>query len=492
MCVNKRRKQPVIYEINTWVWLDELEHRYQRPLTLKTIPPEEWDALGDVGIDIVWFMGVWERSPAGTRIARQMPEFQTAYREALPDYSNQDVVGSPYAVHRYVVDEHLGGPDGLENARSALAQRGIGLILDFVPNHVARDHPWVMERPEYFIQGDGDDLRRAPDSFFEAGGKIIACGRDPHFPPWTDTAQLNAFHPELRAAAAEVLSGMAHQCDGVRCDMAMLPMSRVFERTWGKRAGKCPESQYWREVIQAVRQCCPDFLFLGEVYWDLEWELQQQGFDYCYDKRLYDRLVQGEADGIWLHLLGDISYQQKLVRFIENHDERHAADVFAARKLFVAALTVSSLPGATLFHEGQFEGRRVKLPVQLGRRPREEINQELQVFYRRLLQVVRAAQFREADWQLCELIGWPDNLSYRNLIAWCWSKPKERHIIVVNFSNEGAQARVRLPWADLAGRTLQLTDLFGGNVYSRDGNELLNLGLYVDLDPWSFHFLLTG
>ena len=238
--MNKRPKQPIIYEINTWVWLDELERRYQRPLTLQTIPAEEWDALGDIGIDFVWFMGVWERSPAGICIARQMPDLQAAYRQALPDYSDQDVVGSPYAIHRYAVDERLGGSDGLQHARSALAQRGIGLLLDFVPNHVARDHPWVIEHPEYLIHGDEDDLRREPDGFFEADGKIIACGRDPYFPPWTDTAQLNAFHPELRAAAVEVLRGMAHLCDGVRCDMAMLMINQVFERTWGHRAEEMP------------------------------------------------------------------------------------------------------------------------------------------------------------------------------------------------------------------------------------------------------------
>ena len=130
----------------------------------------------------------------------------------------------------------------------------------------------------------------------------------------------------------------------------------------------------------------------------------------------------------------------------------------------------------------------MKLPVQLCRRSHENVDQELQAFYRRLLQVVRAAQFRGADWQLCELTGWPDNSTCRNLVAWCWSKPKERHLIVANFSGASAQARVRLPWLDLAGRSIQLTDLFSSDVYTRDGNELSDLGLYVDLRPWGFHF----
>lgn len=272
--------------------------------------------------------------------------------------------------------------------------------------------------------------------------------------------------------------------------MAMLMMNQVFERTWGKRAGQAPESEYWREVIGTVRVSSPGFLFLGEAYWDLEWELQQQGFDFCYDKRLYDRLVQGETEGIRLHLQADVSYQEKLVRFIENHDERRAADIFTSRELFAAALTVSTLPGATLFHEGQFEGRRVRIPVQLGRRPREEVNIELLAFYRRLLQTIRTARLRETDWQLCELSGWPDNQSCGNIVAWCWSKQEERCLIAVNFSDHSAQALVRLPWDDLAGRTLRLTDLFNGDVYTRTGNEMLNPGLFVNLDAWGFHFLI--
>ncbi len=482
-------KQPVIYEINTWVWLHHLSRRYQRPITLETVPQEEWEAVGKMGIDAVWLMGVWERSPEGVRIARESPGLEIAYRKVLTDYSREDVVGSPYAVHRYVVDENLGGREGLAHARFTLAQLGMLLILDFVPNHMARDHPWVLEHAEYFIQGNADDLRREPESFFSTGDKIIACGKDPFFPPWTDTAQMNAFSPGMRIAAIEALRGISGQCDGVRCDMTMLLINRVFEETWGERAGPHPESEYWRETIQAIRRIRPDFLFLGEAYWDLEWELQQQGFNYCYDTRLYDRLVGGAAGGVRLHLQADASYQDKLVRFIENHDEPRAASIFPPRKLRAAALVALSLPGAKLLQEGQLEGKRVKMPVQLGRCPEEEADEELEKFYHRLLQVIRAARIRDAEWRLCVLSGWPDNQSYLNLQAWSWSGPKDPLVIAVNLSDEGAQGRVRLPWQDLAGHFLRLTDLLSGAEYLRDGNEMLDPGLYVDLKAWGFHFL---
>ena len=369
--MNAWRKYPVIYEINTWVWLGELSRKHRKPVTLATVPDQEWDALAAHGFDAVWFMGVWERSSAGIAISMKNEGLLTDFRRALPDFSSEDNVGSPYCVRRYVVDQHLGGPAGLAAARTMLADRGLRLILDFVPNHVAPDHPWVTEHPDYFVQGSSDDLAQKPGEFFQAGGKVLALGRDPFFAPWTDVAQLNGFHPGLRKAIIETVGSIAGQCDGMRCDMAMLLMTPIFERTWGPRAGPRPEKEYWSEVIQGVRKRYPDVLFIAEAYWDKEWELQQQGFNFCYDKRLYDRLEHDPAETVRLHLCADLPYQEKLVRFIENHDEPRAAATFADQKARAAAVTFATLPGAILFHEGQFEGRRVRLPVFLRRRPDE-------------------------------------------------------------------------------------------------------------------------
>ena len=275
--------------------------------------------------------------------------------------------------------------EGLAVARRELAKRGLKLILDFVPNHVAPDHPWVIDHPEYFVQGNADDARNDPASFVEAGGKVFACGRDPYFPAWPDVLQLNAFQPGLRQAVIETLSDIAGQSDGVRCDMAMLLLNNIFERTWGTRAGAKPVNDYWTTVIPAIKAKWPEFRFIAEAYWDLEWELQQQGFDYCYDKKLYDRMEHGAAENVRLHLLADPSYQERMVRFIENHDEPRAAATFPDGKGRAAAVAILTLTGARLLHEGQFEGRKVRLPVFLGRRPAEPVDQDLVAFYGRLL-----------------------------------------------------------------------------------------------------------
>ena len=478
---------PTLYEINTWVWLGELSRKYERTIDLSCVPTEEWDSLAACGFDAVWFMGVWERSPAGIAIANRNEGLLADFRRALPDFSPSDNVGSPYCIREYVVDRHLGGRAGLAAARRELALRGMKLLLDFVPNHVAPDHPWVVAHPEYFIQGSSDDAKSSPNSYIEVQGKFYACGRDPYFPAWPDVLQLNAFDPGLRRAVVQTLSDISSQCDGVRCDMAMLLLNAVFDRTWGSRAGQKPATDYWDDVIPDIKNSHPDFLFIAEAYWDLEWELQQHGFDFCYDKRLYDRLEHESAENVRLHLCADLSYQSRLLRFLENHDEPRAATAFSGVKEKAAAVVTSTLTGARLFHEGQFEGRKVRVPVFLGRRPAEPLDEDLQSFYSKLLTAIDSPVFRGGEWRLCERSGWPDNPSFLNIVAWSWMNEQDRYLIVVNLSAGNVQARVQVPWPEGAGKTWRLADRLSTTEYDRDGNEMLSPGLYVELRPWGYN-----
>ncbi|HVO64644.1 MAG TPA: alpha-amylase family glycosyl hydrolase [Terriglobales bacterium] len=481
-------QHPTLYEINTWVWLAELGKKAGSSVDLGSMPAAEWDAIAEFGFDAVWLMGVWQRSPAGIAVANRNENLLTDFRRALPDLQLEDNVGSPYCIRGYVVDQHLGGREGLATARAELAKRNMRLILDFVPNHVAPDHPWAVEHPEYFIQGTPEDLHNDPASFVQVGRSVFACGKDPYFPAWPDVLQLNAFEPGLRTAVVETLSDIAGQCDGVRCDMAMLLLNSVFERTWSARAGTKPETEYWSDVIPAIKQVHPEFRFIAEAYWDLEWELQQKGFDFCYDKRLYDRLEHENAESVRLHLCADLPYQEKLLRFIENHDEPRAAATFSPAKERAAALVTSTLPGARMFHEGQFEGRKTRLPVFLGRRPQEPADVEPQEFYRKLLTAINSQVFREGQWRLCERTGWPDNASFENIVAWSWSRQGEFYLVVVNLGNSTSQAQVKFAYDDLRGHHCKLTDLLSGSVYERHGDEMFAPGLYVDLAAWNFHF----
>jgi len=476
---------PRIYEINAWVWLQDLSLRARRPVTLAGVPEEALEPAGH--FDAVWLMGVWQRSPKARLLAVNHPGLRREFHEVLSDFSPADVTGSPYAVQAYEVDPHLGGAEGLAVFREQLARRGLRLMLDFVPNHVALDHPWTRDCPDLFMSGTEKDLEAAPGQFFRSGGRIFAHGRDPYFPPWTDTAQIHAFSPQAREQALLTLSRLAGICDGVRCDMAMLLLTQIFLRTWGSRAGEPPRREFWEEIIPPVKKIRPDFCFLAEVYWDFEWTLQRLGFDYCYDKRLYDRLLHEDARAVSLHLWAEWEYQRRLLRFIENHDEPRAAAVFGLERSRAAALLAVTLPGAVLIHEGQMHGRRLKLPIQLGRRPAELDHPELLKYYERLLDL-SGPDMKNGAWGLCRVEPrGPENATHRNLIATLWQQDDRRRLVVVNFSAAPAQGHVRLGGVSYGDRSWRFTDLLTDGRYEYQGADLRRAGLYVDLPAWGGH-----
>lgn len=481
-----------IYEINTWVWLTELSQRFGQIVTLGSVPDAVLDELAALHVDVIWLMGVWQRSAFGRTNALK---YKHEYLGALPDLTDEDVIGSAYAISAYEVDARLGGRDELAHLRARLRERGLRLMLDFVPNHVALDHHWTDDQPGYLVRGKVRDARLRPSDFFHhhgANGKTVvyAHGRDPYFPGWSDTAQLNAFDPGLRAAVVDTLLDIASQCDGVRCDMAMLVMNEIFANTWNGYVGSTPETDFWPTIIPQIRAHYPDFKFMAEVYWGREFDMLMQGFDYCYDKTLYDRVMEGEVPKLRAHLIAPVEFQRHLVRFVENHDEPRAFDRLGPQKSFAAATLVTTLPGACLLHQGQFEGALAKLPVQIRRGPVEPHQPELSAYYHKLLRETRDPVFHTGLWYLFELRPpGPNDPTWRNLLAYGWcERDRDYRLIVVNLTPVRSYARLPLGfWSELGGRTWRLHDIQDDSTYVRDGNEMVGPGLFVALDAYESH-----
>lgn len=484
---NTWSKHPKIYEINTWSWLSNLSEIYGHSIKLNTLPVELIDQEL-TPYDVIWLMGVWERSPIGREIAINHEGLQEEYRKALHYFNTNDVIGSPYSVYYYHVSSHLGGSDGLDSFRKELADHGMLLLLDYVPNHVSIDHLWTLEKSDVFIKGTLDDLITKPYDFFSLGDVVYAHGRDPNFPPWTDTVQINAFSSEARSKAINTLLSIAQQCDGVRCDMAMLMTNSVFSRTWEEKAGPALEKEFWEEIIVAVKNKFPDFKFIAEVYWDMEFELMQQGFDYCYDKKLYERLANDSAQRVNEHLKADWDYQSKLLRFIENHDEPRAITVFGTEASKAAVVITSTLPGARLIFEGQTRGYEIKLPVQLGRAATEEDNIALMEFYDNLLKIIPGREFDNGKWSLCKVkpVGSSD-ISFNNIISYQWWTDKDRLLIVVNYSLISSKAHLIIEDIDFGLFNWKFTDLLTRNEYIYKGKDLRENGLYIELEGWNSH-----
>jgi hypothetical protein len=444
---------PHVFEINTRVRLAELGEALGRPATLRDVPDEAIELFAALGFDYLWLMGVWEGGPRARARALAHEGLRQAYDAALPGWGEEDVGPSPYAVAEYRVAAALGGAEALAHLRERLAKRGIGLLLDFVPNHLGLDHSWATSHPERFVC-DADGHPRH--------------GRDPYFPAWDDTLQLDYRRHGTRAAVIEQLGGIAEQCDGVRCDMAMLVLRDVFARTWGDG---WQGGEFWPEAIAALRRMRPGFLFVAEAYWQLEYRLMELGFDYVYDKRLYDRLVDGDAAAVRDHLRAELAFQRRCLRFVENHDEPRAASLWGSARHRAAVTVAATVPGMRLFHQGQIEGLQRRLPVQLRRRGPEPADPALTSFYERLL----PAAPRAGDWRLLE--------AEPPVVAWTWDGRSDRQsLVAVNMGEEARTVTLGTGLLRLAGRPVELWDRLSDERLTVDGDALAALRL--ELAPW--------
>jgi hypothetical protein len=487
---------PLLYEVNTRCWLRALSEKHGSAITLANVPDSELAGWQRLGFTHIWLMGVWTTGPRSRAEALKYPALRGTYDQALPGWQEADVVGSPYAIGDYQVPPALGGEAGLGKFRQRLHAHGLRLLLDFVPNHMGLDHPWVRERPELFVQSP----QEAPGTFAQqtgAGLRWLANGKDPYFPPWKDSVQVDYRRADTRAAMTQLLQSIAGHCDGVRCDMAMLVLNDVFAKTWEHfptTDAQSPTSEFWAAAIPAVKQAHPGFLFLAEAYWGLEPRLQAQGFDYTYDKALYDGLVSRNAAGVQNHLLGMTAEAVAAsAHFLENHDEARIASILSPAEHRAAALLILGLPGMRFLHEGQLFGARLKLPVQLARRTEEASQAEITNLYEQLLLTLPGTAVGQGRGELSRpRAAWPGNPTSQNFVIVQWQKQApEFDLVAVNLAPHRSQCYAPLTLEHLATHNWAMNDLLGQERYKRSGDDLQSQGLYLDLPAHGaqlFHF----
>jgi len=485
----------LLYEINTRCWLRRLSDAAGSPVSLANVPDSELAGWQKLGFTHIWLMGVWTTGPRSRAEALKSPDLLRAYSQVLPAWTELDVAGSPYAIADYQVPVGLGGEAGLKELRKRLADRGIKLLLDFVPNHLGLDHLWATEQPELFVQGPTE----APGTFrreTRQGTRWLAHGKDPYFPPWTDTIQLDYRRAPTRAAMTSLLQSVADRCDGVRCDMAMLILNDVFAKTWERFATPepAPTPEFWAAAISAVKQTHPGFFFLAEAYWGLEHRLQQLGFDCTYDKALYDGLVSRDGAGVQRHLSGlSPEYVAASAHFLENHDEPRIASILSPAEQRSAALTILGLPGMRFLHEGQLSGARRRVPVQLGRSPVETAQPEIEALYQQLLRALPTTAVGKGTGRLLTpRAAWPGNPTAANFVVVQWQKsPPDFDLVVANLAPHRSQCYAPLAIETLARHNWSMKDLLGPEEYKRDGEDLQTQGLYLDVPAHAgqvFHF----
>lgn len=482
----------LIYEINTRYWMYQLRQKYGENIKLGSIPETEIQAISKAGVDWVWLMGIWDNSNLDHNFLNRHPGLVHDFNESLPDWSIDDVIGSPYSIKMYRIHPSLGTVEDYKTLRNQFRRFGIKIILDFVPNHYGYLSPLVKNHPEYFIHWDDEPEERELFSKVQTikGEKWIAHGKDPYFPPWDDTFQLNYYSQETRDFMSDKALELAQLCDGLRCDMSMLCTNSVIKMNWGWLIGdqsEMPDHDFWRDTISRVKSQNPDFVFIAEVYWGMEWELMEQGFDYAYDKTLYDNLVANEVDQIHGYLDAELKYQEGLCRFIENHDEARAATAMRENQSIAAAVVVSTLPGITMYHQGQLAGDKVKIPVQLRNKKNEPLNRKIKQAYHKILQFLPLIKEENLEWHKNEVIKASEQ-DHSTLLAWNWSNKDGIYLVVVNYADTHANGQIVLDQDHLIFETekAEIIDHYTKETNLRNTDDLKK-GLYVNLGPYKFH-----
>jgi glycosidase len=484
-----------LLELNARIWIK----RFGKDCTLSSIPDEQINKWKELGFDMIWLMGVWDNNKEVISEYCFVPELISSYNSALKDWQKEDVIGSPYSIDRYELNPLLGTKKDLLSFKKKLNDAGISLILDFVCNHFSAKSSLIWTNKEIFLPADEFIFKNDPYTFYQSPAnnkEYLAHGRDPLFPPWKDTAQINFYSRDARNYLSSVLIELTEICDGVRCDMAMLPLNNIFYNTWigviKKYGFEKPEKEFWEEAIAQVKIIRDDFIFIAETYWDLEWQLQNLGFDFTYDKRLTDRLVGGNIRSIKDHLNAEKTYQYKSVRFLENHDEDRAVVKLGREKSIAAAVIISTIPGISFYFDGQCDGKRIKLPVQLGREPEEKQDEKIKDFYRNLFRITNSNVFRNGSWKLLEAhtVGDSD-LSYENLLAWEWRLDSELRIVVVNYNSSTSRCRLKFNIQSVSD-DIVLMDLLNNVTYKRSVKEISEKGLFVELKSFNSHIFLVS
>lgn len=482
-----------LYQVNTRLLLSESGRGLGRPATLDDISDTWLQDLAEHGFNWLYLLGAWDPGQRGRQLALQNNPLKNELRQVLPDLTEADIVGSCFATVGYCIPDAYGGPAALRRLRQRLHSFGMRLMMDFIPNHTAMDHPWVSEHPEYYVNGTEADLKKQPDGYFrvttDTGPHILAHGKDPYFPAWNDTVQIDYSNPLTQKAMINEMLTAASQCDGLRVDMAMLALPDVFYGTWGLTA-----QPFWPVAIEQVRQVYPDFIFLGEVYWNLEWALQQQGFDFTYDKQFYDHLVSQDATRVKKHLMMPHAVLSRMAHFLENHDEPRAAARFPLAIHRAAAALLYLAPGLRFFQHGQLQGAWTRVPMQLIRGPVETNDEWIETFYHKLTEALKLPAVRSGAWQLLDIR--PDQGTgslARKLIGYIWrplpGQAAGPVLALVNYSPSLVRSITRLPFEELPGKKLSLLDHLTGTRLSRSGDDLFKNGLTIDMAPWGVYIL---
>lgn len=543
--------QAVLQAKNVSVWLDQLSREYQQPISrLDQIPEDELRKLSRRGMNALWLIGLWERSPASQKIKRLC--------------GNPEAESSAYSLFDYTIAENLGGDAAYQHLAAAASRYNIRLAADMVPNHMGVDSRWVADHPDWFLSLDhppfpgytyqGTDLSSNPsvslyleDHYYDRSDAAVVFkrkdtltgdtrylyhGNDGTSMPWNDTAQLDFLNPAVREAVIQTILHVARKFPIIRFDAAMTLTKKHYQRLWFPRPGTggaiptrssfglskkqfdaSMPKEFWGEVVDRVAEEVPGTLLLAEAFWMMEgYFVRSLGMHRVYNSA-FMHMLRDEDNQKYRELVAktlefDPQILKRYVNFMNNPDEETALAQFGSGgKYFGTCLMMCTLPGLPMFGHGQVEGFSEKYGMEYKRAYYDESPDQalIERHQKEIFPLLHKRYlFSEVDrFVLYDLVK-GDGTVDENVFVYSNCAGDERALIV--FHNKWGDTR---GWVSrstpLCGHSADLLtglgipvkqadylifeDLISGQEFIRSIDDLSSAGLYLDLGAYDYRAL---
>jgi Alpha amylase, catalytic domain len=405
-----------LYQIHTRDFLFKISPTAK----LKDVPVGFWQDLKLKGINQIYLLGVWSVCDFAHNLAKK----------SYITTASQTTVGSCFSIDDYTIDPIIATEQEFLDFKKMINGLEMNLVLDFIPNHFGCSTPLLDSNPEVFLKTTQPDL----DSqfWFDHNGIKFLYGKDPNFGSWHDTVQVDYSNPKTHAFMKQKLEYIATMCDGVRCDMSMLVESEIFQRTWSNLLQRelPPYSSFWQTVIPKIKNLYPNFIFIAEVYWEMEKQMIGSGFDYVYNKSFLDYLIHQD----YAKLQANLRYfnVDHCVYFLENHDENRSASTLEKSKISLCVVLLCFLGGIQFFYDQQWQGQSVRNPIQILESQTTQTNLKIELLYKNLLEYTQQSVFEIGKTKIMDT-------PFADLVAIIWEYKDQKTCVFINFGETKRQ-----------------------------------------------------
>lgn len=485
-----------LLEISAVPYLYSLSIKYNKPIkSLKDIPDTEFNDWQSMGFNWIWLCGAWQIGENIIHHDLTDKILLDRYKEILPDWTEEDVVGYPLCIYKYSVNPRLGTVDDLIWFRKELSIRGIKLMLDFVPNDTAIDAPEMSSHPDFYIRSL---IKPRNDKFdssrFMEKNNGVAYGAGKWMPPIRFTAQLNFFRNDVREYQINRMVQVSDLCDGFRIHLAQYLINANFAEYWTQELFtpqspnyvdvdfKNPQNEFWLNAITRIRNQNPNFVLIAESYgYENQASLLNSGFNYVYEKELLDKLVFSDVNGFRNMIFNNkFITSKKMVHFVENHDEVRVLHRFWKNEKMACAGSAAllTLPGIRLFYFHQWLGYMNQVDVNLRRCFKPSTNATIAQFYKRLFRILDTNAIRYGNWYPLVVHN------SESIIAWKWIKDDQHILVTVNINNVKSGGWIICDDVPENQKEVQFRELITHTIFMRNPNEMKSKGLNVILDEY--------